>query len=90
MSSRDGVGARLRLEAGSIKLVRDVNPFGSFQSQTSYEVHFGLGQATTVDRLVVRWPAGTLEEFSNLPVRNFLTITEGQGITATEQPATGR
>jgi len=44
-------------------------------------VHFGLGTATRVDRLEIRWPAGETEVVQNGPVNQILTITEGRGIT---------
>jgi len=85
-SNRDAVGARIALEAGGRTQLREVNPFGSYQSQSSYAVHFGLGDAETVERLSIRWPSGLEEEFTDLPVRRFVTVTEGKGITAEETP----
>ncbi len=86
-SNRDAIGARLMVETGGRTLVRDVNPFGSFQSQSSYEVHFGLGRAERVERLTVRWPNGETEQIADLAARRFYTVTEGQGVTATTEPA---
>jgi len=40
------------------KLVRDVLAGSSYLSSEDPRVHFGLGAATTVRRLVVRWPGG--------------------------------
>ena len=79
-SNRDAVGARLTLEAGGRRRVRTVNPFGSYQSQSSYGVHFGLGDADRIDRLVVRWPSGLEEEYVDLATRRFHTLTEGEGV----------
>ena len=88
-SNRDAVGARLILDAGGARQVREVNPFGSYQSQSSYAVHFGLGDAEQVERLEIRWPSGTTETLTDLPARKFLTITEGEGVTDTREPVTG-
>ena len=87
-SNRDGVGARLELETNGMRQVREVNPYGSYLSQSSYEVHFGLDKAERVERLVVHWPSGETDELKDLPARTFLTITEGQGVTAESQPLT--
>jgi hypothetical protein len=78
-SNRDAVGARLTLEAGGRRRVRTVNPFGSYLSQSSYTIHFGLGDADRVDRLVVRWPSGLEEEYVDLAARQIHTLTEGEG-----------
>ena len=85
-SNRDAVGARLALEAGGRRQVRTVNPFGSYQSQSSYTVHFGLGDVDRIERLVVRWPSGLEQEFVGLAVRVHHTLTEGEGIPVGAQP----
>ena len=73
--------------AGGRTQVREVNPFGSYQSQSSYRVHFGLGDAGQVERLEIRWPSGTTETLTDLAARRFLTVAEGRGIVADEAPA---
>jgi hypothetical protein len=85
-SNRDAIGARLTLTAGGTTQVREVNPFGSYQSQSSYAVHFGIGEAAAIESLEIRWPSGETETLSDLPVGRFLTITEGAGITAEAAP----
>jgi hypothetical protein len=85
-ANRAGVGARLVLEAGGRRQLREVNPFGSFQSQGEGTVHFGLDNAGSVERLTIRWPGGSTEVVRHLPARRFITITEGQGVTAVEAP----
>jgi hypothetical protein len=85
-SNRDAVGARLTLEAGGHMQFRDANPFGSYQSNSSYEVHFGLDDADTVDRLSILWPSGETEELTELPARLYYEVTEGQGVTETASP----
>jgi len=86
-SPRDAVGATLELTAGGRVQHRQVNPFGSYQSQSSYAVHFGLGEATTVERLTIRWPSGHVETLDDLPARRFLTVTEGRGVTDEREPS---
>ncbi len=43
-------------------------------------MHFGLGDATEVDRLEVRWPSGLVQRFENVRADQFLLIEEGQEI----------
>ncbi len=75
------------MHANGRKQIREVNPYGSYRSQSSHLVHFGLGPATRVDRLQVRWPSGTVEELKGLEAAKFYTITEGRGVTAVAEPA---
>jgi len=79
-SNRDGVGARIELSAQGHTQVREVNPFGSFLSQSSYDVMFGLGSAAMADRIVVRWPSGAVDEVAGVPGGDRATIVEGKGL----------
>jgi hypothetical protein len=45
-------------------------------------VHIGLGAATKLDSVEVRWPSGLLEKFDNLAVDKIHTLKEGSGISA--------
>ncbi|MBC7777543.1 MAG: VCBS repeat-containing protein [Phycisphaerae bacterium] len=92
-SNRSAIGALLRLKAtisGQAKWqIREVSAHNSFQSQHDLRQHFGLNDATTIDSLVVRWPSGTVQSFSNLAADLFYRIVEGQPIhpfVGTEQP----
>jgi hypothetical protein len=53
----------------------------SYLGQNDLRVHVGLGEATRVDRIDLRWPAGTMETISGVPANQIVTITEGKGIT---------
>ena len=77
-SNRLGVGATIFAEAGGQRLMRQLFPDNNFASSQAAEVRFGLGQAKTVDRLMVRWPSGAVQEFAAVPAGNHIRITEGQ------------
>jgi hypothetical protein len=81
-SNRSAVGARVRLTAGAVTYVREVKAGSSYLGQNDLRVHVGLGKATRVDRLDVRWPNGQNEVIDGAAINQILTITEGQGITA--------
>jgi enediyne biosynthesis protein E4 len=76
---RDAIGAVVTLEAGPRRLRRDVVSGASYCSQSDLRVHFGLGETTAVDRLVVRWPDGAREAFKVPGVDRILSLTKGQG-----------
>jgi hypothetical protein len=42
-------------------------------------VHFGLGDATRVDRLEVRWPSGLTEAWTDIQPDRILELVEGTG-----------
>lgn len=77
-SNRDAVGARLTLRAGSLRLIREIKAGGSFVSSSDPRAHFGLGKATKVDSLEIRWPSGTVETLKDLPINRIMALTEGE------------
>jgi hypothetical protein len=78
-SPRDAVGATVYLTANGMKQRADVVSGGSYASTNDPRPHFGLGQATTVDDIEVRWPSGKVEHFSVPGVDRIVTLTEGTG-----------
>jgi len=61
-SPRDAVGATVYLTAGGIRQRGDVLSGGSYASSSDPRPHFGLGAATTVDKLEIHWPSGVVEK----------------------------
>jgi hypothetical protein len=60
-SSRDAVGARVRLTAGGRVMTRQVEAGSGDASQSMLPVHFGLGGADAVEAIEIRWPSGLVE-----------------------------
>jgi hypothetical protein len=77
--NRDAVGARITLHAGGRRQVRAARTASSYLSQADGRIHYGLGEAASVDRLVVRWPGGEEEEFGVPGVDRFVTLRQGTG-----------
>jgi hypothetical protein len=80
-SPRDAIGAIAYVTTGKLRQRRDVISGGSYASQNDMTLHFGLGSATTVDRLEIKWPNGTTEMVQIPGVDRKLTIIEGKGIS---------
>lgn len=76
-SNRDGVGARITLEAGGSRQVTQRLGGGSFLSASDPRLRFGLGRLTRVDRLEIRWPSGQVDRFQNLDGDRAYRIREG-------------
>lgn len=77
-SNRLGIGARLVATVGGQQFVREMYPINSYRSQAPNIVHFGLGDATKVDRLTVRWPSGTMQQLSGVPADAHVVVEEGR------------
>jgi hypothetical protein len=78
-SPRDAIGAKVYVTAGGTKQRADVISGGSYSSSSDLRLHFGLGSATQVDRLEVRWPDGQKEEVHISGVDRMLTVMQGKG-----------
>jgi hypothetical protein len=76
-SNRLGIGARLSVWTGEQRQVRELYPANSFSSQAPCVAHFGLGDAATIDRLVIQWPSGETQEFADISADRHISIQEG-------------
>ena len=78
--NRDAIGARLSWSAGGVKRSRLKNNGGSYMSSHDPREVLGLGAATKIDWLEIKWPSpsGAAEHFTDLPVDRYITIVEGQ------------
>ena len=81
-SPRDAVGATVFLTAGGVTQRGDVLSGGSFASSSDPRVHFGLGDAASVDSLQIRWPGSSSERLSVPAPDCIYTVEQGHGITA--------
>jgi hypothetical protein len=85
-TSRDAIGARITMKAGTRVFVDEVRSGSSYDSNNDSRVHFGLGSATKLDSVEVRWPSGLLEKFDNLAIDRIHTLKEGSGLAVPEKP----
>jgi hypothetical protein len=77
--NRDAYGAELTLEAGGRKQLRFINPGFSYQCSNDPRAHFGLGAAAGYDRIHIRWPDGSDEDFSGGAADRSLILRKGEG-----------
>lgn len=78
--NRDGVGAHVRVTALGVSQLKEVHSGRGYQGHFGTRLHFGLGTATRLDRLEVRWLGGSTESFENIPVDRLVPVVQGQGI----------
>jgi hypothetical protein len=83
--NRLAIGAWVKATAGGMVQTQEVHSGGSYLSQNDLRIHFGLGAATNVDELEIRWPSGRIEKLQNLPADRFYSILEGQGAVSFEK-----
>jgi hypothetical protein len=86
-SNRLAIGARVKIVAGGTTQTEEVHSGGSYLSQNDLRVHFGLGAATKIDSVEVRWPSGAVDAVKDLAANQFYGMLEGKGIVPREQIA---
>jgi hypothetical protein len=75
-SNRDALGARLDVRFGEHVQRHVVTAARGFCSQNGRRVHVGLGGATRVERVDIRWPSGVEQVLRDLPVDRVHEIQE--------------
>ena len=76
LSSRLAIGAKLRLRVGNKVQIRQIGSQGSYCSQNSLIVHFGLGTSLKADTLHVHWPSGFQQTMYNIAANQIVHVLE--------------
>jgi hypothetical protein len=79
-SNRSAIGARVTVTSGKLRQTDEVRSGGSYLSQSDFRLHFGLGEATKVDRIEIRWPSGAVENIEDVEAGQCIKVREGSGI----------
>ncbi|NQT24321.1 VCBS repeat-containing protein, partial [candidate division KSB1 bacterium] len=83
-----GLGTRFRIVIGEQNQIRDIECGGMGGLRHGHTwAHFGVGEATTVDSVIIRWPTGNVDTYTDVPVGGYYLSEEGVGIgTAVDNP----
>jgi hypothetical protein len=63
-SNRSAIGARVAVHWNGQQQVQEVSGGSGFCAQNQRRLHFGLGPGAVVDKAVVRWPSGKIQELT--------------------------
>jgi enediyne biosynthesis protein E4 len=85
-SNRDGFGAHVQVKALGLTQSGEVRANSSFESASDSRLYFGLGAATQIDSISVRWPSGAVDRIGPLQADQEITIKEGSGIVPVLAP----
>lgn len=77
--NRDAIGAQVEVTSNGTRLVRNLRAGDGYLAQASKWIHFGLGNATSIERLTVRWPGGEIEEFRGVRSDTRFELIQGSG-----------
>lgn len=85
-SNKSAIGAKIKVKATiygtSVWQLKEISAQtgGGAGSQNSLKSIFGLGNATTVEKVIVEWPSGYQQEFDNINTNDCLDVIEEEGI----------
>jgi hypothetical protein len=76
-SARDAIGATVTIVAGKETWTRQLTAGDGYQASNQRQLVFGLGRHERIDRLVVQWPSGRVDEHPGPSVDTEITLIEG-------------
>lgn len=79
-SNPAAVGATITWQAGTLKRSRLKTGGGSYLSSHDPREILGLGSATKIDFVEIRWPSGKIDKLTNLPLNSYVKVIEGSGV----------
>lgn len=95
-SNRSGIGtkvfAKAMINGQTVWQRRDLSAANSFFGHNSLNIHFGLGDATVIDSLILEWPSGIRDVHTNIMSGHFYSAPEGdllEPLTAIDDKPTG-
>ncbi len=84
-SNRLALNAKVKVIAGGMTQTEEIHSGGSYLSQNDLRVHFGLGAATKIDSVEIRWPSGKIDTVKDVAADHFYAVLEGEGIVPAER-----
>ncbi|RZJ30812.1 MAG: T9SS type A sorting domain-containing protein [Flavobacterium sp.] len=76
-SNRNGIGARVELYGPWGKQIREIRSGEGFSHMSSLNAHFGIGTASTIEKLVIKWPSGVVDVIMNPSSNQSVFVLEG-------------
>lgn len=83
-SNRNGIGARVEIYGAWGKQIRDVQSGSGFGNMSTLNTHFGIGQATEIRKVIVRWPSGKVDTIDNVTPNTTLNVVEGSTLAVSD------
>jgi hypothetical protein len=75
-STRDAIGAKIRISAGGRTQYDHVSHAAGYASSSARPVHFGLGAAAAVAEIEIRWPSGTRQVLKDVAADRVVQLKE--------------
>ncbi|MBA2744646.1 MAG: VCBS repeat-containing protein [Flavisolibacter sp.] len=83
-SNSNGIGARVEIYGSWGKQIRDIRSGEGFRYMSTLTAHFGIGTATEIEQVIIRWPSGIVDVISNPAVSAPLLVVEGSTLAVAD------
>ena len=77
VSNGNGIGARVEIYGAFGKQIREIKSGNGFAQQSTLNAHFGIGTATTITKIIIRWPSGLVDTILNPNINQATMVVEG-------------
>ena len=88
-TNRDGIGARVTVEAGGVTLRRDRQCGEGFAAQNSATLLIGIGEAEKADCITIHWPSRRVQRANNIPAGTLCVFKEATATCEQRRYAAG-
>ncbi len=84
--NRDAIGARVEVVTQEkLRRVKTLRAGDGFLAQSSKWLHFGLGKVDQIEKVMVTWPGGKTEQFTDVKADHRCYLVQGEGRAACER-----
>lgn len=85
-NNRSAIGSIARIKTNvngqDLWQMREITSVSGHNGQSMMDLHFGIGNASMIDSLIIEWPSGVKESYANISVNQYLVVTKGLGLSA--------
>lgn len=83
-SNYNGIGAMIEVNTPGLSHIRQVRSGDGFRYMSSLNAHFGLGEETEIENVVIHWPSGVVDTIVDVDVNTSILAVEGGTIVSTD------
>ena len=76
-SNRNGIGARVEVHSAMGKQIRDIRSGEGFRHMSTLNTHFGIGQDSEIEKVVIKWPSGIVDVIEEPEINTQIFVREG-------------
>jgi len=81
-SNSYGIGARVEIYGDWGKQIREIHSGDGFKYMSSLNAHFGIGTASAITKIIIKWPSGIIDTIYNPAINTTINIVESSTLSS--------